>query len=95
MVRLSPDAVIDVRRLRSFLNHRNPGAARRALHEIFKALTGLQTFPNMGRQTAEPEVRQLNIRFGGSGYIARYSVLPDGDIVVARIWHAREARPQA
>lgn len=94
MVRLSPDAVMDVRRLRAFLDARNPGVTQRALHEVFKTLTGLQTFPNMGRRTAEPEIRQINIKFGHSGYIARYTVEPNGDVVVTRIWHAREARPE-
>jgi hypothetical protein len=31
MILLSPDAVLDVERLRTFLDHHNPDAARRAL----------------------------------------------------------------
>ncbi len=93
MIRLSPDAVMDVRRLRSFVDQKSPGAARRALGEIFKALSGLQALPNRGQQIGDPRLRQINIRFGHSGYVARYRVDLNGDIVVIRIWHAREARP--
>jgi hypothetical protein len=43
--------------------------------------------------TGDAEIRQIVIRFGASGYIARYAVLTEtGDIVVTRIWHGREAR---
>jgi len=46
-----------------------------------------------GAATGDVEIRQIVIRFGASGYIARYAVLAEtGDIVVMRIWHAREAR---
>lgn len=41
----------------------------------------------------DPEIRQIVIRFGASGYIVRYVVLPEtADILVTRIWHGREAR---
>jgi hypothetical protein len=34
MIRLSPDAVLDVERLRAFLNQNNPDVAQRALARI-------------------------------------------------------------
>ncbi|QUS38938.1 type II toxin-antitoxin system RelE/ParE family toxin [Tardiphaga alba] len=68
---------------------RQPGVLR----EIFKALPHLQTFPHLGRQTQATGIRQINVKFGGSGYVIRYSVEPTSDIVITRIWHAREARP--
>jgi len=92
MILLSPDAVEDVERLRSFLDQNNPGAAQRALMSIWTAIDRLQEFPDLGMSTADADIRQLVIRFGASGYIVRYAVLTP-DILITRIWHGREARP--
>jgi plasmid stabilization system protein ParE len=93
MILLSPDAVEDVERLRTFLDQNNPDAARRALATIWTAVDRLQEFPDLGMPTEDAEIRQIVVRFGASGYIVRYSVLPgDEDIVITRIWHGREAR---
>jgi hypothetical protein len=33
------------------------------------------------------------VRFGTSGYIIRYAILPEtSDVLITRIWHGREAR---
>jgi len=93
MILLSHDAVEDVERLRAFLDHASPGVARRALALIWAAVEKLQDFPALGMPTDDPEIRQLVIRFGASGYIVRYVILPETtDILVTRVWHGREAR---
>lgn len=93
MIILSPDAIDDVVRLRSFLDQVNPGAARRAMELIFAAVDRLQEFPDRGRKTGDPDVRQIVIRFGASGYVVRYAVLSEtNDILITRIWHGRETR---
>jgi plasmid stabilization system protein ParE len=92
MILLSPDAVADVERVRSFLHRRNPDAAKRALAAIWRALDQVMVFPKLGVATADADIRQIVVRFGSSGYIVRYTVLSDGDILVTRIWHGREAR---
>lgn len=92
MILFSPDAVEDVERLRDFLDRKNPGAARRALATIWTAIDRLQEFPDLGMATEDADIRQIVIRFGASGYIVRYSALPDGTILITRIWHGREAR---
>lgn len=93
MILFSPDAVEDVERLRSFLDQSNPDAARRALTLIWAAIGRLQEFPDLGMPTRDPEIRQIVVRFGAGGYIVRYAALPgDGDILITRIWHGREAR---
>jgi plasmid stabilization system protein ParE len=82
MILLSPDAVEDVERLRTFLDQTNPGAARRALALIWTAIERLQEFPALGMQTEDADVRQIVIRFGTSGYIVRYTIIsesPSGD----------------
>jgi toxin ParE1/3/4 len=91
MIRLSPDAALDIERLRTFLDQNNPDAARRALAPIWTAVERLQQFPALGMPTKDADVRQIVIRFGASGYIVRYVAEAD-DIVITRIWHGREAR---
>jgi plasmid stabilization system protein ParE len=94
MIVFSPDALDDVARLRSFLDQTNPGAAQRAVALILAAIERLQDLPDRGRRTDDADIRQVVIRFGASGYIVRYAVLPEtGDILVTRIWHGRETRP--
>jgi toxin ParE1/3/4 len=93
MIVLSPDAVLDVERVRSFLEERNPDAAQRALAAIWHALEKVQIFPELGIPTPDSEIRQIVVRFGSSGYIVRYTILAEsGDILVTRLWHGREAR---
>jgi plasmid stabilization system protein ParE len=93
MILLSPDAVEDIERLRSFLDQNNPDAARRALATIWTAIDRLQEFPELGMSTEDADIRQIVVRFGASGYIVRYAVLrEDGNILITRIWHGREAR---
>jgi plasmid stabilization system protein ParE len=93
MIVLSPDALTDIERLRTFLDQVSPGAARRAMAAILMAIERLQEFPNLGVATGEADVRQIVVRFGASGYIVRYAALAEtGDILVTRIWHGREAR---
>ena len=93
MILLSPDAVEDIERLRSFLDQSNPDAARRALALIWTALDRLQEYPDLGMPTGDADIRQIVVRFSASGYIVRYVSLPeDGNILITRIWHGREAR---
>jgi plasmid stabilization system protein ParE len=93
MILLSPDAVLDVERLRSFLDQNSPDAARRALALIWTAIERLQEFPALGMPTEDADIRQIVLRFGASGYIVRYVILPETkDILIMRVWHGREAR---
>jgi toxin ParE1/3/4 len=66
MIVLSPDAVADVERLRTFLDQANPGAARRAMAAILTAIERLPEYPDLGMPTGDADIRQLVIRFGAS-----------------------------
>jgi plasmid stabilization system protein ParE len=93
MILFSSDALSDMVRVRDFLRARNPDAAKRALATIWEALERLEKFTNLGRPTDDADIRQITVPFGGSGYIVRYSVLPeDGSLLILRLWHGREAR---
>ena len=93
MILLSSEARSDVMRLRNFLEAKNPRAAIRATQTIWAALQRLEQFPESGRVTDDPRIRQLVVPFGASGYVVRYTIVPDNRaILVTRIWHGREAR---
>jgi len=93
MILLSPDAVDDIERLRSFLDRNHADAARRALASIWTAIDRLREFPDLGMPTGDADIRQIVVRFGASGYIIRYVSLPaEGNILITRIWHGRETR---
>jgi plasmid stabilization system protein ParE len=93
MILLSPAAVEDIERLRTFLDTVNPDAAKRAVALIWKAIDRLPELPALGKPTDDADIRQIIVRFGSSGYIVRYVVVPEtSDILITRIWHSREAR---
>jgi plasmid stabilization system protein ParE len=90
-VRLSDDALRDVVRLPDFLAFSNPRAAERVRGVIAAGLAVLGEFPLRGRQTSDPRVRELPVRFGRYGYVIRYHVRAS-EIFVTRIRHVRERR---
>ena len=93
MILFSSDALSDIERVRGFLEARHPAAAIRALAAIWEALERVEQFPNLGRPTDDVDLRQITVPFGGSGYVVRYSTLPeDSSLLILRIWHGREAR---
>jgi len=90
-VRYSREAVSDLRRLRKFIEVKNPGAAQKAASTILKGIAQLRDFPLLGAKVdraPNPEtVRDLVI----GSYVVRYLVHERG-IYVLRIWHHREDR---
>ena len=93
MIHFSPEAADDLERVREFLDINNPEAAKRALRTIFAALERVEEFPALGRPTEDADIRQIVIPFGAAGYIVRYAILQDdGELLVLRLWHGREAR---
>lgn len=86
-------AVRGLERCRLFLSEVNPEAARRAAHTIAVHLARLETAPEIGRPYRDvPELRELVIAFGRSGYVALYRHEPAEDAVyVLAFRHQREA----
>jgi plasmid stabilization system protein ParE len=80
-------------RCRQFLAARNRQAARRAGQAIARQFALLETHPNIGRPFPElPELRELVIGFGDSGYVALYRHEPEADAVyVLAFRHQKEA----
>ncbi|MDR2208865.1 MAG: type II toxin-antitoxin system RelE/ParE family toxin [Azoarcus sp.] len=80
-------------RCRCFLKARNPRAAARAAQAIEQQFRLLETAPGIGRPSPEsPELRELVIPFGDSGYIALYRYDPAAEAVyVLAFRHQKEA----
>lgn len=80
-------------RCRHFLSKNNQPAARRAGLTIERQFAMLETNPDIGRPFPEiPELREIVIGFGDSGYVALYRYEPSVDTVyVLAFRHQKEA----
>jgi len=80
-------------RCRRFLAAKAPQAAKRAAQAIERQFLLLETAPDIGRPYLElPELRELVIAFGDSGYVALYRHEPADDAVyVLAFRHQKEA----
>lgn len=91
-VRLSPRARWDLTRLANFLAERDPAAAHRMSQTLRDALASLAELPERTPliDTAAG-IRELRVKFGRYGYAIQYAVEAEV-VLVAQIFHAREAR---
>ena len=90
---VAPAALAGLERCRSFLGQKNRDAARRAAQTIARHFNLLTHMPNMGRPLdAHPDIRELLIPFGDSGYLALYRFEEGEDVIVVLAFrHMREA----
>lgn len=86
-------AIRGLERCRQFLAVRSPQAARRAAQAIEQRFLLLETRPDIGRPFPDlPELRELVIAFGDSGFVALYRYEPSDDTVyVLAFRHQKEA----
>lgn len=86
-------ALAGLERCRGFLAGKAPEASRRAAQAIEQQLLMLESAPEIGRPMPDlPELRELVIVFGDSGYVALYRYAPDEDAVsVLAFRHQKEA----
>jgi len=86
-------AVQGLERCRQFLLEKGPQAAARAALAIDRQFSLVQLTPNMGRPfSLSPDMRELLIEFGDSGYVALYRFEPKDDAVfVLAFRHQKEA----
>jgi len=85
-------AAAGLERCRRFLVEKNPQAAKRAGIAIARQSELLATTPDFGRPLDDlPELRELIIAFGDSGYVALYRHDPREDAVyVLAFRHQKE-----
>jgi plasmid stabilization system protein ParE len=86
-------AALGLERCRLFLAGKNPLAARRAAAVIAQQFSVLVTAPNAGRPFDDaPELRELVIPFGDSGFVALYRHETKADVVYLLAFrHQKEA----
>lgn len=80
-------------RCRQFLAEKSPDASRRAARAISQQFTMPETNPLIGRPLHdEPELRELIVSFGDSGYTCLYRFEPPEDSVYLLAFrHQKEA----
>jgi plasmid stabilization system protein ParE len=90
---ITEGAAKGLERCRRFLAGKAPEAARRAGQAIEQQFKLLETAPDIGRPLADlPELRELVIAFGGSGYVTLYRhELGDDAVYVLAFRHQKEA----
>ena len=78
---------------RRFLAEKNPGASRHAAVVIEKHLSVLENNANEGRPLEDyPDLRELIIPFGESGYVVLYRCSEDSDeVFLLPFRHQKEA----
>jgi plasmid stabilization system protein ParE len=98
-VRLTRDAEQDLERLFDFVLERELSRtagdmelADQALTAIRAGVATLKTSPFTCRKAGNsPFLRELIIRFGGSGYVALFEVVDSKEVVVSAVRHQLEA----
>ena len=90
---ITAEAARGLERCRQFLAKKSPAASRRAAQAIIRQFDVLATQPGIGRPLEdEPDLRELIVSFGDSGYVALYRYSPAIDTVfVLAFRHQKEA----
>ena len=89
---ITEGAAQGLERCRQFLVEKGPQVARRAAQAIERQFARLEEGPEAGRPFPQlPELRELIIEFGDSGYVALYRHERAGDAVyVLAFRHQKE-----
>jgi plasmid stabilization system protein ParE len=92
-VRLTLEAVEDLKRLQAFLIERDLAAAERALDAIESAFALLEHSPFSCRKAwpgDRPLLREIIIPFGNAGYVALFEIDDPRHISILAVRHQRE-----
>ncbi len=95
-VRLTRQAVDDLRRLEDFLidlalRQSDFDLPDRAMQAIRREIRILETNPYTCRKVgSNPLERELVIPFGGSGYVALFEIMGENEVAISAIRHQRE-----
>ena len=82
----------DMERLHSFIAKNNKNAAKRAANAIVHSARLLQKSPRMGVLSENKASREHSVAFAKTGYIVRYMIDGNHDIVILRVYHQKENR---
>ena len=87
-VRLADAARADIEAIRAYIARENPTAASRVAVAIVAATDRLSANPRRGRTGAMAGTFELVVK----PYVIVYEIVR-ADIVVLRVWHVRQRRP--
>lgn len=88
-IEFTNDSINDLKRLRKFIEEKNPIAAKRIANELLYGVEKLKAFPKIGLQVLRAQDPE-NIR---DLYIGHYTVryfISNKVIYILRIWHGKE-----
>jgi plasmid stabilization system protein ParE len=92
-VRLTLEALEDLKRLQAFLIEKDPAAAARAVDAIEKSFGLLEYSPFSCRKAwpgDRPLLRELVIPLGSTGYVALFEIDGPGHVTILAVRHQRE-----
>lgn len=92
-VRLTIEALDDLKRLQAFLIEKDPAAAARAVDAIETSIDLLEYSPFSCRKAwpgNRPLLRELVIPFGSAGYVALFEIDGPGHVTILAVRHQRE-----
>jgi len=88
-VSFTSEAVSDLKRLREFIESKNPIAAQRIANELLSGIGKLKAFPKIGLKVIRaPHPHLVRDLFIGN-YTARY-LIGSNEIYTLRLWHGKE-----
>ncbi len=88
-LRFTSEAILDLTRLRKFIEENNPMAAQRIAKELLLGTEKLKVFPELGLKVERAfEPNRIRDLFIGK-YTIRY-LIGENEIVALRLWHGKE-----
>lgn len=88
-LRFTAKALDDLERLHEFVVEKNPAAADRIRRQLLACFQTLLEQPLAGRPVKSLPVRQ----WVTGDYVIRYLIEDKQSLIIVRIWHGREDRP--
>jgi len=82
-------ALEDLERLHEFVAEKNPAAAERIRNQLLDTFQTLLEQPLGGKPVKSLPVRQ----WVAGDYVIRYLIENEQNLIIVRIWHGREDRP--
>lgn len=88
-INYTPQAIADLRRLRHFIEVKNPKAAKNIAQQLLISINRLKQFPELGLPVKQaPNPGKLRDLFANK-YTIRYLINKE-NIYILRLWHDKE-----
>ncbi len=88
-ISFTPEAVVDLSRLRAFIESKKPIAAQRVANELLIGVEKIKVFPEIGLKVIRAPQSHLIRDLIAGNYTNRY-LIGDNEIYILRMWHGKE-----